>query len=122
MGSNVVWWILIILILIFIWKFVVPFWKGFVDGYSQARGIPVEKDYRANKLLLKIYYGRGAGSAVADLDEWERTGVIRVVIFSTKTPTNEVERQLEGKWADAGPAIVRIKEGTNEVVAWQYFK
>ena len=120
MNSDLLKWLLGIIICIFIYKFAIHFWKGFVDGF-QGR-VPEVEEFRADKLLVKIYFGRQARSASADLREWERTGVIRVTAFVTELPKNELERQAEGKWANAGPAIVRIRKGTDEVVSWQLIR
>ena len=43
-------------------------------------------------------------------------------MFVTEPPKNEIERQAEGKWADAGPAVVKIRKNTNEVISWRYIK
>ena len=95
-------------------------------GNSNFRMGPVEKDeiveYQADTLMLRMYYGRAAHSATADLDDFEKDGIIRVVAFLTQPVENEVQRQTEGHWVDAGKAIVRVKKGTNEVVSWTYIR
>lgn len=111
-------WMLIILIviLIFIYKVMSSV------GTKMANQEKEEEEYVAQKLLLKVFFDRGKRSAIADLGEFDKTGVIRIVMFVTEPPKNEIERQAEGKWADAGPAVVKIRKNTNEVISWRYIK
>ncbi len=111
-------WMLIILVIILIFIYKVMSSVG-TKMANQERN---EEEYIAQKLLLKVYFDREKRSAIADLGEFDKTGVIRVIVFVTEPPKNEIDRMAEGKWADAGPAVVKVKKDTNEVISWKYIK
>lgn len=115
MDSQTLMLIILVIVLIFIYK---------VMSSVSTKAANQEKDeeYVAQKLLIKVFFDRGKRSTIADLGEFDKTGVIRVVMFVTERAKNEVERQAEGKWADAGPAVVKIRKDTNEVISWRYIK
>ena len=115
MDSQTLMLIILIVILIFIYKVMSSVGTKMANQEK-------EEEYIAQKLLLKVFFDRGKRSAIADLGEFDKTGIIRIVMFVTEPPKNEIERQAEGKWADAGSAVVKIKKDTNEVVSWRYIK
>lgn len=79
------------------------------------------KEYQG-QLILKVFYGRTAQSAVGDFTEFEKNGRIFITYFATEEITNEVQRQIQGKWVDAGQAVVRVIEETGEIVSWTYIR
>jgi len=115
MDSQTLILIILVVVLIFIYKVMSSVSMKMANQEK-------EEEYLAQKLLLKVYFDREKRSAIADLGEFDKTGVIRIVMFLTEPPKNEIERQAEGKWADAGPAVVKIKKDTNEVISWKYIK
>ena len=116
MDSQTLMLIILIVVLIFIYKVMSSV------GTKMANQEKEVDEYVAQKLMLKVFFDRGKKSAMADLGEFDKTGVMRIVMFLTEPPKNEIERQAEGKWMDAGPAVVRITKDTDEVISWKYIK
>ena len=80
------------------------------------------EEFMAKNLRLTVYYDRKERSAIVDFRDFDKYGIIYITAFLTEPVRNEVQRQVEGKMVDAGPAIVRCKAGTNEVLGWTYKK
>ena len=117
MDSQTLMLIILVIVLIFVYKVMSSVgMKKMADQESEI------EEYFAQKMFVKVYFNRGKKQAFADLDGFEKTGEVRVTLFTTDAPKNEVERQMEGKWGDAGTAIVRVKKGTNEIVSWTIVK
>lgn len=95
------------------------------SGMGQMWQKPEEnkiEEFAAENLRLTVYYDRKERSAIANFKDFDKYGIIYITVFLTEPVSNEVQRQVEGKTVDAGPAIVRCKAGTNEVLGWTYKK
>lgn len=119
MDSNT-WWMIGVLFLLMVVYIIVK--GGSAQGFRGAADDQKIDEYRVRELRLTIWYNRSANSATVNLDNFERDGVAHITAFVTDPITNEVQRKAEGKVVIAGPAVVRCKHGTNEVVSWTYLK
>ena len=117
MDSQTLMLIILVIVLIFVYKVMSS--VGMKKMANQESEI---EEYMAQELELKIFYDKGKRQAIANLDTFEKDGKISVVMFLTEPPQNEVQRMTEGKWVKGGPALVRVRKGTNEVVSWTYIK
>ena len=88
--------------------------------FNGKREIVID-EYWADDLKVRIFYNREELDVYADLNEWE-DGRVYVTIITSDAPKSEVERKIEGTWVDAGPAIVKVIEGTDQVVSITYIK
>lgn len=114
------WWFLVALFLLLV-VYVIVNGSG-MQSFKGAADDQKIDEYRVRELRLTIWYNRSANSATVNLDNFERDGVAHITAFVTDPITNEVQRKAEGKVVIAGPAVVRCKHGTNEVVSWTYLK
>ena len=115
------WWFLVALFLLLV-VYVIVNGSGMQSFKGAADDQKKIDEYRVRELRLTIWYNRSANSATVNLDDFERDGVAHITAFVTDPITNEVQRKAEGKVVIAGPAVVRCKHGTNEVVSWTYLK
>lgn len=69
-----------------------------------------------------MFFGRDDEYVYADTRDYNETAEIGVTLIVRQPASSEIERQADGQWLDAGPAIVRVIAGTDEVVSWTYIR
>lgn len=95
-------------------------WLG--DNDEEELEEVVLEEYWADALFMRVYYNQDFNAAQADFSEYEENNVVRISVYTMGPPADAVQKKVEGEWIPVGAAIVRVIEGTREVVSVSYVK